>query len=734
MNIPSRQEIKESLQSIASDAGYSGSAVDFIISLASTGYYETFLRSIGILREANADTAANINSLITMAVNRMYSTFRGNCPRLILKGQSTRYQELKRGDKVYSSENFNLYVYTDITLTPNTDFSIELIASPEYIFSSKKNKSDRFYVDFRDNDLSEDINLYVQTDQTAFLNNDYGVLTTPKKVFRLFSQNLSSILDITIQGWGVRYYRYTKGDANFTISAFKYLDDHDQDVEEVINSAMEKVLDGSATEADLQLEISNFIPTYIGWKVDKDEDGVVLKTYKSVPRETKEELKVNLNSQIDSIYMVRSNSDLLDSFRVAFANKISDVNLESYATEGSTFTVENYKDEVHNIKVEGACYINPLDRPFSTYTNGTSGFVMELLVPVSTRNNWKLTGHTPDEVILEVVHRNNNNDAWNTLMSWTDLDTIKRWDANSGPKITIPYGVYSIRARADAGTTLNISYRNLDSSTYPTTNIQLKGNVPTDTSTDYNVNPSTTSIIMDHDGDLILNWDNNWKCDYVPTAYRKLTIKKNDKVIKWWAPNPGSIGTYTDNVNKGDVISIMFWADKGYYINFESHLSYLDSTSTGITGIDVPESFLTNRVPRNSDVQYPMVAFYYVPRSASNLISSGEMESYNQAVKYHYVFDHLYACPGNLSTYTLKADIVTTDSTQLAKDLAEIINNYTNKLGVTLSRNELVTAISKLSEVSIVNELKLLGNGKEYSNIHCKSYEYIQITVDLTTS
>lgn len=732
MNIPSRQEIKESLQSIALDAGYSGSAVDFIISLASTGYYETFLRSIGILREANADTAANINSLITMAVNRMYSTFRGNCPRLILKGQSTRYQELKRGDKVYSSETFNLYVYTDITLTPNTDFSIELIASPEYIFSSKKNKSDRFYVEFRDNDLSEDVNLYVQTDQTAFLNNDYGVLTTPEKVFRLFSQNLNSILDITIQGWGIRYYRYTKGDANFTISAFKYLDGHDQDVEEVINSAMEKVLDGSATEADLQLEISNFIPTYIGWKVDRDANESIIKTYKSIPRETKEELKTNLNSQIDSIYMVRSNSDLLDSFRVAFASKISDVNLESYATAGKSITVENYKDEVHNITVEGLCHTTS-NRPFTTYTSGTQpGSTLKLLISESTKDNWILTNHAPEEVVLEVGDVIDGKNV--PIRSWTDLEAIKHWTSNEDPEFITNSNLFYVSIRADESDNkiIRITYRNLTLSTGET--INFYGKVPIGAVDEHIVNPSTTSITINHDGELLLSWSNSWSCDQVPPDNRKLIIKKNDEVIKEWVPNPHLTDTYRGTVNKGDVISIKFWADKGHYVDFESHLSYLESTSTDTSGIDVPESFLTNRVPRTSDVQYPMIAFYYVPRSASNLISSGEMESYNQAVKYHYVFDHLYACPGNLSTYTLRVNIVTTDSTQLAKDLAEIISRYNNKLGITVSRNELVTAISKLNEVSIVNELKLLRNTEEYSNIHCKSYEYIQITIDLTTS
>lgn len=339
MNIPSRQEVKDELQSIANSAGYTGSTVDFIISIMATGYYETLLRSIGIMREANSETAANINSLISLAIKRMYSAFRGYNPQLILKGTSTRLSTLKRGDKVYTGEHFNLYVYKDVTLYPNQEAVIPLIASSEYVYLQKQNQSDRFYVEFRADNLSEDIDLYIQTNQTEFLNNNIGNLIVPTKIFRLFNSE-GGVLDMTIQDFGVRYYRYVKDDANFTISGFKYIDNPDQDIDDLINEAMADVRSGNDPNAtlDMMIDIPNFTGRSIDYKRDTngyDSDGtpIVTKIYRSVPRESKEELRINYNSQIDSIYLIRSNSDLLDTFKQAFSNKIYQVNILQASTQ-----------------------------------------------------------------------------------------------------------------------------------------------------------------------------------------------------------------------------------------------------------------------------------------------------------------------------------------------------------------------------------------------------------------
>jgi len=322
MNIPSRQEIKDKLQQVATEAGYSGSVVDLIISLMSTGYYETILRSVGILRESNAETAANINSLITLAASRMYSTFRGKNCKLVLKGNPTGYQELKRGYRIYSSEAFNLYVSEDMELSPAELISgnlteIPIIASKNFIYQSKKNSPDRYFTEFLTSDLTEDIILYEQVDQSAFLDNDRGIQVELTKNFREHSVN-NILFDLTIQDFGLRIYTKTPNDHNYTLSAFTYLPDSAQLIADFLQEVYaDREFDQSA-DLDINLDLRDF-----------ELHDIEITNYFE-PRETLAELRNNYNSQIDSIYLIRSNSDLLDTFNLDFGHLIDDVSIKQF--------------------------------------------------------------------------------------------------------------------------------------------------------------------------------------------------------------------------------------------------------------------------------------------------------------------------------------------------------------------------------------------------------------------
>ena len=340
MNIPSRSGIKEKLQSIAQDAGFSGVAVDFVISVMSTGYYETILRSLGILRESSSETAVNVNSMISLACSRMYSVFRGKNARVTMVGEASEYQILKRGTKVYSGENFNLYVYRDVTLNPKGDQTIELIASKRYINESKKNKSDRYFVEFLGPNISEDIILYTQEDQTNLIDDNLvGRETEVTKNFRKHADK-DIVFELTIPGWGVRYYKKSKNDINYQISAFEYLDNIDQ---ELVNFKTEAEADKATNHdanLDISLDIENFIPKSM--------------TIRNLePRETLEEIKINYNTQIDSIYLIRSNSDLKDSFKLAFGSKIYEVDYEQFTEYDASKLPTNFLEKYIPKATEG---------------------------------------------------------------------------------------------------------------------------------------------------------------------------------------------------------------------------------------------------------------------------------------------------------------------------------------------------------------------------------------------
>lgn len=290
--ILSREEIKSKMQQIAEDAGFKGTAVDFIISIMATGYSDTLMSSIGLTQEAKAETAVNINSLISLACDRMYSAYRGKNPRVIITGISTEYQVLKRGTQVYSSVDYNLYVENDTVMLPNIEIDLQLVVSKNYYELENSNKSLRFYTEYRQANLSEDFLLFVEGKQTE---------TT--KVFR-DHVDLGTIFALTIQDFGVRFYTKQRTDDTYLLSAFEYI-----------------------SEVDLS-ELYNEDFSIQDFTLSDTTEGAKPKVITGTARETIEELRVNYNSQIESLYLIRSKSDLTESFRLAFASKATDVNFE----------------------------------------------------------------------------------------------------------------------------------------------------------------------------------------------------------------------------------------------------------------------------------------------------------------------------------------------------------------------------------------------------------------------
>ena len=94
---------------IANRLGYTGSSVEVLVQLLANASYIEELEDMSYVQEASLERATLTNSKIQHCVDRMYSVFRGSCPRVILKIQPSRYLSYKLYDKILSGNRFNIY-------------------------------------------------------------------------------------------------------------------------------------------------------------------------------------------------------------------------------------------------------------------------------------------------------------------------------------------------------------------------------------------------------------------------------------------------------------------------------------------------------------------------------------------------------------------------------------------------------------------------------------------------
>jgi len=275
--IPSRLDIKNTLQKIAKDSGYEGATIDLLISILSTGYYESILRSLLLLRESNQETAINYNSLLNIAASKMYSAYRGRNHKGLLLAKSEKVKIIKRGDLLYESEDFNIYsegnIYkfesnqnneldlsitdyqlpTQIVVEAGDNYDslvnetigytiIPVVFCKKYYEETSFNRAPSLHVDFDINNLSEDIQLQIyknMNSQGSGVRYSDSYLLNRTKDFTEFIKNeesllkgdtvgsiFTSIFDLTLPGSGLRIYTNNSqySDANLVLSAFDFLD------------------------------------------------------------------------------------------------------------------------------------------------------------------------------------------------------------------------------------------------------------------------------------------------------------------------------------------------------------------------------------------------------------------------------------------------------------------------------------------------------------------------------
>lgn len=224
----SLQDYIEIYRGIAKNLNLQGDSVEMISQMLANATYISEVEHVAYSQEASLEKATLINSKIQHCMNEMYSVFRGTCPRVIIKFKSTKYFRLNIFDEISSSNNFKIYylgylssnstgssytsdvpgakavsgesgfIYAPTVIPPTGDaveYTIIGLLAKEVVNKSWTLKeSNTYYVDFTENDLSND--LYVK------VNGDFFDTT------RIFSDHITNgeLFDLTLPSFGLRFY------------------------------------------------------------------------------------------------------------------------------------------------------------------------------------------------------------------------------------------------------------------------------------------------------------------------------------------------------------------------------------------------------------------------------------------------------------------------------------------------------------------------------------------------
>ena len=212
---------------VAQNLNIGGDMVEVLVQLLANASYINEVENISYVQEASLERATLENSKIQHCMNDMYSVFRGNCPRVILRFKATKYFAFNPYEKIVSSNNFNVYylgyykegantiesekripveedfIYSKSSIAPGTEAIIIGFLTNEVIQDTwTVDDNNKYYVESSGTDLSNDMTLEIN-----------GVDWT-KNITRTFSDHIlsSKVFDLTTTDYGSRLYFATLGD------------------------------------------------------------------------------------------------------------------------------------------------------------------------------------------------------------------------------------------------------------------------------------------------------------------------------------------------------------------------------------------------------------------------------------------------------------------------------------------------------------------------------------------
>lgn len=211
------EQIKADLKATAQSLDLQGVAVDSLCSLLAYSVYKNQMLQARLNLESSFSTSTSLNSRIHHASDLLYSVFRGKCPYIeILNMVSLETKSVKYLDQAFQYNGFYFYYKQDYDFTKNN-----AVSNLKYICSSKQLQecevqsellnANFFFVDFTDENISEDFIIEGTTDDvTSLVNFTSDVNQFYKKEVSDDGTSTNYIYDylaITIPGYGVRMIR-----------------------------------------------------------------------------------------------------------------------------------------------------------------------------------------------------------------------------------------------------------------------------------------------------------------------------------------------------------------------------------------------------------------------------------------------------------------------------------------------------------------------------------------------
>lgn len=220
---------------VAQNLGIGGDSVEVLVQLLANASYINEVENISYVQEASLERATLENSKIQHCMNNMYSVFRGNCPRVILKFKTGKYLSFQPYDKVVSSNNFNLYYlgYLDENRYVEKDDEKRVPVEQGFIYSTARIKPDdeATIICLLTNEVVTDTwtvdseNMYYVESSGTNLSNDMtlriGNIDKTENITRTFSDHIlrNLVFDLTVTDYGSRLYFATlKKDEENTIT------------------------------------------------------------------------------------------------------------------------------------------------------------------------------------------------------------------------------------------------------------------------------------------------------------------------------------------------------------------------------------------------------------------------------------------------------------------------------------------------------------------------------------
>ena len=316
----SLQDYKNIYREIATNLGLQGDSVEMIVQLLSYASYIEENENIVYAQESSLEKATLMNSKIQLCMNEMYSVFRGQCPRVIMRIKPRKYFSFQPLSDLGVS-----CVYGGKTVNPG-DSELEIIGllAPETVSVGwTLDTSNLYYVDCTEENLSND--MYATVDGA------------PKDVTRNFSEHIlrNYLFDLTLTSFGSRLYT-GKMDPSTAITAtyfkFSTLSDYN-------TSELKKINIKGA-------EMVSF-PNNKWQGIDELIPGVVLLGATGRDGLNTIHYKAYKDRFVNTI--LRSNSDIGAVLEEMYPEKVRSTNYEfNYTTEQSDLTIYYVPQDTRN--------------------------------------------------------------------------------------------------------------------------------------------------------------------------------------------------------------------------------------------------------------------------------------------------------------------------------------------------------------------------------------------------